>query len=122
MITLTNEEYTAVVTLARNSQGTPEQITRLEAFFLDIEKRNNIKRYLLWVQWQEADTPLQPQTRFPEKWPPEYRRLLERMDRSIAKVDVDDLLSKEARKPVTVLVTEDPAGTVGWTEYLVYFG
>jgi len=122
MITLTNEEYTAVVTLARRGQTTVEEIVRLEAFFLDIEKRNNLKRYLLWIQWQEADTPLQPTTRFPEKWPPEYRRLLERLDRAIASADVDALLSKEARKPVTVLVTQDPAGVVGWTTYSAYFG
>lgn len=128
-ITLNEEQYSALVQLAREGaraasddpRVAQDRIMRLEDFFRSIEKSNGVTRYLLWVQWQETDNPLPPTVRFPESWPPTQRQLIERLDRPIAKVDVDNLLAANAKKPVTVLVTVDPAGLVGWTEYDVYF-
>lgn len=118
-LTITDEDYSALVELAR--KGATDKVY-LENFLRDIERRNGITRYFLLVQWQEMDTPLPPTTRFPEVWPPDYRAPLERLDRPIAKADVQELLSVKARRPVTVLVTRDPNGLVGWTAFDVYFG
>ena len=120
-ITLTEEQYTALVALARNGVTGQDRTIRLEQFLLDIEKSNGINRYLLWVLWQETDNIMPPTTRFPESWPPTQKMLLERIDRPIAETDVEALLKANARKPVNVLVTPDPAGIVGWTQYAVYF-
>lgn len=117
---LTQEQYSALVALARSGIPVDGRLA-LEEFLKDIEKSNGATRYLLWVQWQEADQPLPPTVQFPDKWPPELRKLIERIDRPIAKADVDAVLAANASKPVNVLVTKDPAGRVGWTQEAVFF-
>lgn len=120
-LTVTLEEYEALITLARAGATTPEKQRALETWLKYIEKRSNIVRSILWVQWQEADTPLPPNTAFPEKWPPEMRHLIQLMTRPISKLDVEVVLRQKARKPVTVLVTPDPAGVLGWTPLEDFF-
>jgi len=120
-IQLTPDEFRAMASMARFGADTPDRARAIDTYIRAIEDRNGIHRYTLWVQWQEAGTPLPPSTNFPEKWPPELRELLE-LDRPIIKSDVDALLARVARRPVTVLVTADPGQLVGWTPYGAYFG
>jgi hypothetical protein len=120
-LTVTQEEYESLVTLARAGATTPEKQRQLDAWLKLIEKKNDITRYQLWVQWQEADSPMPPNTNFPEVWPPEMRALIQQFSRPVSKADVEVLLEKKARKPVTVLVTSDPAATLGWTALDAYF-
>lgn len=126
-ISLLQEEYEALVELAR--QGTMDDIgcvvvekaRALTAYLVMIEKKNGINRYAIWVQWQEADSPLPPGTMFPAKWPPELREYMALTSRPIAKTDVITLLKNRARKPVNILITRDPGATVGWTELEKFF-
>lgn len=118
-MTLTNEEYQALLVLARQDK-TPDMVRQIETFARVIDLRNGITRYLLNVQWQEAGQPLPPSAVFPTSWPPTLRALIE-LARPIAKVDVDALLAQRATKPVTVLVSPDPGGIVGWSPYETYF-
>jgi len=111
-MTLTVQQYTALVALAR--RGAPDAV-ELEQFLVSIEKANGITRYFALVRWQETDSPLQPTVRFPENWPPTLEAAIEKVNSPITRQDVNDLLSTRARRPVTVLVTRDPAGNVGWT-------
>ncbi len=121
-ISLDQQDYEALVSLAREgAKSDPDRVRKLESFLRLIEQGSGIHRYFLWVQWQEANQPLPPSTDFPEKWPPELRASIELVTRPIAKVDVEKLLAQRARKPVSVLVTPDPAGVVGWTELNAYF-
>lgn len=126
-IKLSEEQYSALVTLAsagtKDSAGNPivDKVTTLDSFLRKIETANGITRYSLWVQWQEMDVPLPLSTRFPEVWPPSSRYYLELITRPIAKADVDQVLSTNARKPTNVLVTRDPAATYGWTDVATYF-
>lgn len=121
-ISLQQQDYEALVALAREgAKSDPDRLRKLESFLQLIEKGSGINRYFLWVQWQEANQPLPPSTNFPEKWPPELRASIELVTRPIAKVDVEKLLEQRARKPMSVLVTPDPAGIVGWTELNTYF-
>jgi hypothetical protein len=112
--TLTQEQYEALIALAREGAA-PDRLVELEEWLKEIEDANGITRSFLWVQWQEADAPLPPGTRFPEEWPPELRRSIELITRRVARADVDAVLDQYANDPVTVLVTPDPAGRVGWT-------
>jgi len=75
----------------------------------------------LWIQWQEAGTPLPPETNFPKTWPPQLRFRLELISRPITRADVDEVLAKKAINPVTVLVTSDPAALLGWTNLESWF-
>lgn len=126
-ISLEQEEYEALVAYARRGtldhEGRPlaNAARSLEAYLVMLEKKSGVQRYTLWVQWQEAAYPLPPGTRFPEHWPPELREQLTLVSRPIAKSDVLTLLSNRAKSPVTVLVTSDPAGLVGWAELDKFF-
>lgn len=113
---LTEEEYTALVALSRRGCTSSEQLTQLDAFLLEIEKRNGITRYFLRVRWQDGQYPLPPNTRFPEVWPPMLEVVLERADRPISRVDILTAVEQKSVKPVTIMFTTDPAGLVGWTQ------
>lgn len=118
--TLTSEQYSALVALARRGVAGSDGQRALEEFLSTIEKANGVVRSSMWIQWQEADAPV-PTTQFPEKWPPEMRYFLEFISRPIARTDVERVLAVKARKPVNVLVTTDPGALVGWTTIEAYF-
>jgi hypothetical protein len=114
--TLTQEQYEALIALAR--QGTvnePVQASKLESWLRLIEKANGVVRDLVVVLWQELDAPLPPGTFFPTKWPPELKKTIELTTRKVARTDVDKVLEAHARKPTSVMCTKDPAGVVGLT-------
>lgn len=118
---LDQQNYEALIALARKGAESPDEQRRLDTFLRSLEKANGVIRHGLWVQWQEQDQPLPPTARFPEKWPPEMRFLIELISRPIARLDVEAVLKQKARKPVTVLVTKDPGATVGWSTLDQFF-
>lgn len=120
-IPLDQEQYSALVALARKGATTDGEARALEAFLVDLESAAGITRYTLWVQWQELNRPLPPGTNFPEKWPPELRRHIDLISRPIARADVDAVLEAHATNPIDVLVTPDPAGRIGWTKITDFF-
>jgi hypothetical protein len=119
--TLSQEEYEALIALAQKGVATPDERRNLDAWLRRIEASNGIQRYQLWVQWQEADSPLPPGTSFPETWPPTQRAYIEFLSRPVGLADVQRVLQAKARKPVTVLVTPDPGAILGWTALETYF-
>jgi hypothetical protein len=112
--TLTQEQYEALVALAR-AGAVGDNLANLEAWLRLIETANGITRDFVLVQWQEQDSALPPGTRFPEVWPPELRRSIEYVTRRVAKSDVESMLTEHARSPINVLCTKDPQGKYGWT-------
>ena len=110
-MTLTLQQYEALVALAR--QATADSRT-LDTFLATIEQANGIIRDLVWVQWQEQGAPLPPGTSFPDTWPPQMRLKIELVSRSVARTDVEALLAARAVNPTSILVTCDPAGTLGY--------
>lgn len=120
-LALNQQDYEALIALARKGAATPDEVRRLDTFLRSIEKANGVNRYGLWVQWQEQDQPLPPTTRFPETWPPDLRFYVELISRPIARVDVEAVLKQKARKPANVLVTKDPGALVGWSELDSFF-
>ena len=118
---LSQEEYEALINLARAGADTAAKQLRLDTFLRALEKKNGVTRYGLWVQWQEANSALPTGTSFPASWPPSMRYFLELVSRPIARSDVDAILAQRAINPVSVLVTTDPAATIGWTELDDYF-
>lgn len=124
-ITLSQEQYEALVALARQgaaSSSDPAGTARSLNFFLqNLEKANGITRYSIWVQWQEQDQPLPPTTRFPAEWPPTQRAFIEFLTRPVAKSDVLAVIAQKASKPQNILVTRDPGATLGWTKLEEFF-
>lgn len=125
--TLTQEQYEALISLAKDGvtydDGSinTERARQLDEFLRTIEKANGVTRSLVWVQWQEIDSPLPPGTVFPEKWPPEMRKKIELVTRLVSRADVDTMLAAQARNPINVLVTKDPAGVLGYIELDDFF-
>lgn len=126
-ISLTQEQYEALVALARQATLTADgqvdanKARALDAFLVPIEQASGIMRYAVWIQWQETSAPLPPGTNFPEVWPPSMRSYLALVTRPIAKSDVQAVLTSKATSPMAVLVTKDPAGLVGWQDLDVFF-
>lgn len=119
--TLSQEQYEALIALARAGATTEDLRLSLDAFLQAIEKANGITRYKLWIQWQEMDQQVPTNVEFPRTWPPELRYYMELVSRPISRADVGKVLAKKARKPTNVLVTSDPAGIVGWSTLDSYF-
>ena len=118
---LTQEQYEALIALARAGAMTTGDATNLEAFLKQIEDASGVVRSIVWVQWQEMDQPLPASANFPVSWPPELRWKLERIGRPITKDDVKNIINQKARKPTNVLCTKDPSGNVGWTKLDDFF-
>lgn len=116
-----------LVEVARRYVGNDSNKARsLEAFLKIIEGNNSIVRYYLMVRWQELGEPLPSRvagaaTRFPENWPPTLQGYIELLTRPITRSDVDSYVASRANNPVSVMVTSDPGGTVGWTALSDYF-
>lgn len=121
-VTLLQDEYNALIALAREGATTPDRQRAISDYVAMIDRRNGVSRYYLWVQWQEAGAELPAGTRFPDVWPPELRKKIERTDRPVARADVDAVLRANAASAVEVLVTRDPGAELGWTPYATYFG
>lgn len=119
-ITLTLEEYQALIFFVRASADTDKK-RQVQAMLAEAEIRNGVSRHMLVVQWQEAGYALPPNARFPDVWPPELRVTVERTDRPLCKADIEAVLQSRARRPLSILVTTDPAGLLGWTSIDDYF-
>ncbi len=126
-ITISQEQYEALIALAQagttaqDGSTNQERALVLDKFLRDIEQANNIKRYSLWVRWQDPNAPLPPGVRFPTTWPPELQYFIQFLSRPVAKSDVDELIQSKTPNAVNVMVTKDPAATVGWTKLEDYF-
>jgi hypothetical protein len=127
--TLTQEQYEALIALARKStvdergQTFPDKARSLDNWLKLIEQSQNppIIRSALWVQWQEVDSPLPPGTEFPAIWPPNLRAFIELVTRKVTIADVNSIIQQRAKNPVNILVTPDPGAQLGWTTPAAYF-
>lgn len=91
-------------------EGNTAEATRL----LDlVDQANGIRRYFLSIRWQDVGGRPPPRAEI-MNWPKDQTYLLE-LDRPISRADVDQVLAQKARNPVSVMVTPDRQGRVGWT-------
>jgi hypothetical protein len=119
--TLTQEQYEALIALAREGSTTAFQARTLDEFLKVIETANGVTRSGLWVRWQEMHQPLPSTTSFPDTWPPELEHYIELVTRQVARADVETMIAARATSPVNIMVTKDPGKTVGWTSLDDYF-
>lgn len=115
MIELTRPQYDALMNAAL--AGDVAEVQRLRDI---IDKANAVKRYYLSIRWQDVGGRPPPRIRLSEGWPRDQTYLLE-LDRPIARADVDSILEQQASNPVTVMVTPDRNGVVGWSLLEDYF-
>jgi hypothetical protein len=109
MVTLTRTQYETLLAAAR--LGNPQAAAQLQQ---TIDAANGITRYFLYVRWQNVGGAPPPRIELGKGWPPDQTYQLE-MERRIARLDVDEVLRANAINPVSIMVTPDREGVVGWT-------
>lgn len=111
-----------MVTLAMDAcKRSQEHAVRFAELVAKINQRNELNFCTLWVQWTERGQPLPIEASFPMRWPAEWRYRLDLFNRTPTRRDVVEILSRQASRPVDVLVTYDPAALVGWSRLDVLF-
>jgi hypothetical protein len=126
-ISLTLEQYEALIALARksavNADGSVDQQQTLviDGFLKQIEQDNGITRYSLFIRWQDPNAPLPAGVRFPGTWPPTLQFFLQLLSRPIAKSDVLTVVQAKTPNAQNIMVTPDVAGLVGWSKLDDYF-
>jgi hypothetical protein len=113
-ITLTPPEYDALLALAFRAD--PREGHALRA---RIDKANGVRRYTLFVRWQDLGVQPPRTIELGKGWPPEQSFLIE-LTRPITPEDVEGVLTAQAVDPVGVQVTPDRHGVVGWTQLEAY--
>lgn len=113
---ITRAQYDALIAAALG--GNLEEVRRIRDI---VDKSNLIRRYVLYIRWQDGGGTPPRNIELGKPWPPELTTLLE-LDRPIGKDDVMTLVRSRAANPVSVLVTPDRAGVVGWSAIDTYFG
>ena len=109
MVTLTRSQYDALLAAAR--QANPQAADQLRR---EIDAANGITRYFLYIRWQDVGGKAPPRIELGKGWPVNQTYQLELL-RRIARADVDDVLRTNAVNPVSIMVTPDRQGVVGWT-------
>jgi hypothetical protein len=108
-VILSRTSYEGLLTAAR--QGNAIEAERIRTL---VDAANDIRRYRLYIRWQDIGGQPPRAIELGKGWPPDLSRLLE-LERPIALEDVEELLSVLAANPVHTHVTLDPHGIVGWT-------
>lgn len=120
-VLLTQDQFTTLVSLARRNIASSDDLRKLNVFIDSILKKNNIKHFLLWVRWKNAGELLPVTLNFPKVYPPTLEFCLESFERPISRSDVQEMLDKQGKTTIEVIVTTDPAKLVGWTRIDDYF-
>jgi len=108
-VSVPRDQYEALRTAALS--GDTSECQRI---FDLIDRANQIRRYFLYIRWQDVGGTPPPRIELGKGWPKDQTYKLE-MDRPISRFDVDSILQQVARNPTSVMVTPDRAGLVGWT-------
>ena len=122
-ITLTDAEYLSFVALARDQlREDTNKTLQLEELLRSIDVRNNIKRYVLKVRWEDlAARPPAYSKELIDSYPAASEGTIARSDRPLGKEDVDAYLKEKAKRLGAAFVTRDVAGRVGWTKLSEFF-
>lgn len=115
-VSLTRDQYDLLLEYA---YGTIVSDVALVEMQRKIDAANGIKRYALLLRWMETGGAAPTRIELGKGWPVSQQFLL-KMDRPIAREDVDNILRTQATRPVSVTVTPDVRGVLGWTELEVW--
>jgi len=108
-ITIERTQYDALINAAL--AGDTEGVRRIRDV---IDRANDVRRYFLYIRWQDVGGQPPRRIEIGAGWPQDMTFQLE-LERPITRQDVDSILIANAANPVTVMVTPDRAGQVGWT-------
>ncbi len=111
-ISMTNDQYSALLDFAFQRRTNSAELTELQR---RIDDANGVVRFFLYVRWMERGGSPPSRIEIGRGWPPTQQFKL-RLDRPITPEDVQRVLDTQARSPAYVTVTKDEAGIVGWTE------
>jgi hypothetical protein len=108
-ISISRAIYDALMTAAL--AGDTTEVRRLRGV---IDELNSIRRYSLYIRWQNVGGTRPSRIEVAKGWPALETFLLE-LERPISRADVDEVLRTQATNPADVHVTPDRNGIVGWS-------
>lgn len=111
-ISMARDQYELLLEYAYGRKAADDVLSDLQR---KVDAANNVRRYSLNIRWMESGGSPPSRIEIGRGWPTNQTFLL-KMDRAIARADVDDVLRTHATRPVYVTVTKDENGVVGWTE------
>lgn len=111
-ISLSRDQYELLLSYARREREVDDLLADTQR---RIDQANAVRRFVLNIRWMARDGASPRRIDIGKGWPPTQQVLL-KMERAIAREDVDAILRAQPSTPVSVNVTSDPRGVVGWTE------
>ena len=109
-ISMSRAEYDALV-----DAGLTANTAEIERLRDLIDVANGITRYRLFIRWQDVGGDPPTRIELGQGWPALETFLLEQ-ELPIAREDVNKVTETQASNPVSIQVTLDRNGVVGWTE------
>jgi hypothetical protein len=106
---ITRDQYDALLQAALTLDT--KEVLRIRDI---VDTANSISRYVLYLRWQDVGGTPPRRIELGKPWPEDSTKLLE-MDRPISKQDVLAVVTRAAANPVSIMVTPDRLGVVGWT-------
>lgn len=115
-ISLSRDQYDLLLSYARRERAPDELLDDTQR---RIDAANGVRRFALNIRWMARGGAAPTRIDIGKGWPPTQQFLL-KMDRAITREDVNAILRAQPSTPVSVNVTSDPRGVVGWTELDVW--
>ncbi len=119
-VTLSVEDYTTLAGWSESYGVAQDLYMSIREMTERIERANGLTRQYLMVRWRDGNA-LHP-SGFGSDWPPQYTQSLVRYTDPWTYDDVMAVVNAQTSKPVTVQVTTDRTGTVGWYDIAAFFG
>ena len=85
-----------------------------------VDNQNSLTRYYIYIKWMDGAAPRPGEQQPIEEWPPWVTDWFVQYT-PFTKEWVEDYVASRTTNPIYILVTDDPAGDVGWYELDVFF-
>lgn len=86
-----------------------------------VDEENELTRYYLYVRWMDGAAPRPGPDAPIQDWPPWGSDWFSSYER-FTKQFVEDYVGRQTSNAIYIIVTEDPAGEVGWFTLDEFFG
>lgn len=118
-VTLTEDQFVTLTGWAE-AYGTANNLFRpIRDFTEQIENANGLTRQFLYVRWRDANARQEAGT---WDYPPQYTQLLLRYTTPWTYEEVLAVVAARTSNPVSIEVTRDRSGAVGWHDLDTFFG
>ena len=117
-VTLTDEQFVTLAGWAEAYGVANDLFMSIRDFTEKLENANGLARQFLWVRWRDANA---RQEAGDWDFPPQYTQQMLRYTTPWTYEDVQAVVAARTSNPVSIEVTRDRTGTVGWSDLNTFF-